>query len=218
MGVQYVEAALGVDSPQMTTILASAREHSIAVSLGFSERSGDSVYISQALIDETGALRVTRRKMKPTHLERTIFGDASGDCLAQVVDLPGVGKVGSLSCWEHVQPLLKFYTFSQGQQIHISAWPPLYPFEEGSPGFYSMTADGMAKAITLVDGGPQLIVAPRLSQSFTSIRNGIAGLCAPLRSRHIVRWSRSNETGWQPCIPRAESGRLMHHRSRRTHP
>lgn len=61
-------------------------------------------------------------RSQPTHMERTIFGDASGDCLAKVVDLPEVGKVGSLSCWEHIQPLLKYYTLSQGEQIHVAAW------------------------------------------------------------------------------------------------
>lgn len=82
-------------------------------------------------------------------MERTIFGDASGDCLSPVIDLPGVGKVGSLSCWEHLQPLLKFYTFNQGQQVHVSAWPPLYPFQDGSPGFYSMTAEGETSSCSI---------------------------------------------------------------------
>lgn len=126
----------------MKTICGAAAEHQINVSLGFSEREGESVYIAQALIDETGKIKMTRRKMKPTHMERTIFGDASGECLAKVIDLPDVGKVGGLSCWEHIQPLLKYYTFSQGEQIHVAAWPPLEPFVEGSPGFYSMSAEG----------------------------------------------------------------------------
>lgn len=43
---------------------------------------------------------------------------------------------------EHIQPLLKYYTLSQGEQIHIAGWPPLDPFVEGSPGFYSMSAEG----------------------------------------------------------------------------
>lgn len=142
LGVKYVQNSLKVDSPEMRSICAIAAENEINVSLGFSERDGDSVYIAQALIDETGKLRMTRRKMKPTHMERTIFGDASGTCLAKVVDLPDVGKVGALSCWEHIQPLLKYYTFSQGEQIHVAAWPPPDPFVEGSPGFFSMTSEG----------------------------------------------------------------------------
>lgn len=126
----------------MSRICAAAEENQINVSLGFSERDGDSVYIAQALIDEVGKLRMARRKMKPTHMERTIFGDASGECLAKVINLPEVGAVGALSCWEHIQPLLKYYTFSQGEQIHVAAWPPLDGFIQGSPGFYSMSIEG----------------------------------------------------------------------------
>ena len=147
LSVQYVQNSLKVDSPEMRSICESAAENQINVALGFSERDGESVYIAQTLIDETGKIRMTRRKMKPTHMERTIFGDASGDCLAKVVDLPEVGKVGGLSCWEHIQPLLKYYTFSQGEQIHVAAWPPLDPFVQGSPGFYSMSLEG--KSITV---------------------------------------------------------------------
>ena len=143
LSVKYVQNSLKINSPEMKTICDAAAEDQINVSLGFSERDGDSVYISQALIDETGTIRMTRRKMKPTHMERTIFGDGSGDTLAKVVDLPEVGNVGGLSCWEHIQPLLKYYTFSQGEQIHVAAWPPLDAFMEGSPGFYSMSVEGM---------------------------------------------------------------------------
>jgi len=99
-GVKYVENSLKVDSPQMRQIQDAAATHQINVGLGFSERDGDSVYIAQALIDETGKIRMQRRKMKPTHMERTIFGDASGSCLASVVQLSEDGpRVGSLSCW-----------------------------------------------------------------------------------------------------------------------
>ena len=142
LNVKYVENSLRIDSSEMKQICEAAAENQINVSLGFSERDGDSVYIAQALIDDTGKLRMTRRKMKPTHMERTVFGDASGSCLAKIVDVPDVGKVGGLSCWEHIQPLLKYYTFSQGEQIHVAAWPPLDPFIQGSPGFYSMSVEG----------------------------------------------------------------------------
>lgn len=142
LATKYVQNSLKIDSPEMKTICNAAREGDIAVVLGFSERKGESVWIAQALIDPTGKLRENRRKMKPTHMERTVFGDASGDCLSEVVEIAGVGKVGGLSCWEHIQPLLKFYTFSQGEDIHVAAWPVLDDFFEGSPGFYSMTTEG----------------------------------------------------------------------------
>lgn len=142
LGVKYVENSLPIDGSHMKRICEAAAENQINVSLGFSERSGHSVYIAQALIDEFGKITMRRRKMKPTHMERTIFGDASGDCLAAVTPLPEIGRVGGLSCWEHIQPLLKYYTLSQNEEIHVAAWPPLDGFVDGSPGFWSMSIEG----------------------------------------------------------------------------
>lgn len=114
------------------------------MSLGFSENENDSVYIAQALIDADGEIKVHRRKMKPTHMERTVFGDATGHhCLAGPVAQLPFARVGQLSCWEHIQPLLKFHTLSQGEQIHVGAWPSLTPHSgPGGPDFWSMSAEG----------------------------------------------------------------------------
>lgn len=142
LGVKYVKNSLALDSTEMQRICAAAAELKINVSLGFSERDGNSVYIAQALIDENGKIAMNRRKMKPTHMERTVFGDSSGECLAKVVALPDAGRVGGLSCWEHIQPLLKYYTFTQNEEIHVAAWPPLDDFVNGSPGFWSMSVEG----------------------------------------------------------------------------
>lgn len=141
LGVRYVQNSLRVQSPEMDKIRACAAQHKIQVALGFSENDGDSLYIAQALIGADGALKMARRKMKPTHMERTVFGDASGECLGNVVDTP-VGRVGALACWEHIQPLLKYHTLAQKEQIHVAAWPVLDPFVEGSPGFWSMSTEG----------------------------------------------------------------------------
>ncbi|KAF2760361.1 carbon-nitrogen hydrolase [Pseudovirgaria hyperparasitica] len=142
LGTRYVDNSLTVDSAEMRKICSAAQENAISVALGFSERDGDSLYISQALISEEGKITSKRRKMKPTHMERTIFGDATTDCLSDVVDTKDVGKVGCLSCWEHIQPLLKYHMIAQKEQIHVAAWPPLDGFVDGSPGFYSMSAEG----------------------------------------------------------------------------
>lgn len=142
MNVKYIKNSLKINSPEMETIKKAAHGNGIAVSLGFAENDDDSLYISQVLIGADGEVKVHRRKMKPTHMERTIFGDASGECLSAVSQLP-FARVGQLSCWEHIQPLLKFNTMSQKEQIHISAWPSLTPHSgpEG-PDLWSMSAEG----------------------------------------------------------------------------
>lgn len=127
-------------SPEMETIRASARESAIAVSLGFSENDNNSLYIAQVLIGADGEIKMHRRKMKATHMERTVFGDASGHCLRSVAQLP-FARVGALSCWEHVNPLLKYNTIAQKEEIHVAAWPVL-ELHAGGDGLWSMSADG----------------------------------------------------------------------------
>jgi len=141
LSTRYIKNSLVVDSTEMRTIQDCAAEHGIVVSLGFSENYHNSLYIAQAIIDSDGKLLMTRRKLKATHMERTIFGDASGDSLMNVVTT-GIGRrVGALSCWEMAQPLLKYHTIHQREDIHCAAWPPLEP-HQGGPGLWSMSKEG----------------------------------------------------------------------------
>jgi predicted amidohydrolase len=127
----------------MKLICSTAKEHNIAVQLGFSENDRQTLYISQALIGADGEIKKIRRKTKPTHMERTVFGDGSGSSLLNVVDIPGVGKVGGLNCWEHTQPLLRYHTYTQGEEFHIAAWPPMLSAESNPGAIYSTVAEGM---------------------------------------------------------------------------
>lgn len=140
LNVKYMKNCIAMGSPEMETIRACARESSIAVSLGFSENDNNSLYIAQVLIGADGEIKVHRRKMKATHMERTIFGDASGQCLQSVAQLP-FARVGALSCWEHIHPLLKYNTMAQKEEIHVAAWPVLGP-HAGGVGLWSMSDDG----------------------------------------------------------------------------
>ena len=93
--------------------------HGTVVSLGFSENDCNSLYIAQMIIDSDGKLLVKRRKLKATHMERTIFGDASGYGPKNVATT-GVGRhVGALACREHMQPLLKvpYFALARGDSL-----------------------------------------------------------------------------------------------------
>jgi predicted amidohydrolase len=98
--VKYFKNSLAVDSPEMDRICAAAKETGTVVVLGYSEKAGDSLYMGQSIIDSTGELVLSRRKIKPTHMERTIFGDAAGgmNTLLNVADT-AVGRVCALVCW-----------------------------------------------------------------------------------------------------------------------
>ena len=118
---RYFDNALQYGTPQAERISAAASAHNITVSLGFAERDGGSLYIAQWLIGPDGQTISRRRKLKPTHVERTVFGEGDGSDLA--VHDTALGRIGSLSCWEHLQPLSKYAMFAQNEQIHIGAWP-----------------------------------------------------------------------------------------------
>ena len=118
---QYHENSLRKDSPQLQKLCDVARENHIFVVMGASERDGGSLYISQFFIDSDGALLDVRRKLKPTHVERTVYGDGHGNNLN--VYETELGRIGGLCCWEHLQPLSKYAMYAQNEQIHIGAWP-----------------------------------------------------------------------------------------------
>lgn len=125
--VRYAQNCLELDSPQFEKIRAAAASLGIAIVLGFSERLGGTLYIAQAFISSSGEVLRTRRKLKPTHVERSVFGDGDGSDLT-VFDSE-FGRLGGLCCAEHLQPLSKFAMFSQQEQLHVAAWPSfsIYP-------------------------------------------------------------------------------------------
>lgn len=125
--VPYAQNSLELGSPEFERIRAAAADLGIAIVLGFSERIGGSLYIAQAFISSSGEVLRNRRKLKPTHVERSVFGDGDGSDLI-VVDSE-FGRLGGLCCAEHIQPLTKFAMFSQQEQLHVAAWPSfsIYP-------------------------------------------------------------------------------------------
>lgn len=112
-----------IDGPQIAKIREAAQRHSITVIVGFSEKDGGSLYMSQAVIGPDGEIIQHRRKLKPTHAERTLFGEGDGSDI-KVLDTP-LGRVGALQCFEHLQPLTKYAMYAQNEQIHVAGWPCL---------------------------------------------------------------------------------------------
>lgn len=120
---RYHANSMLLDGPEIARIREAARAGDIMVVLGFSEKDHGSLYMAQLIIGASGEILLHRRKLRPTHAERTVFGGGDGSNL-QVVSTP-LGRVGALQCWEHIQPLVKFSMFAQHEQIHVASWPCL---------------------------------------------------------------------------------------------
>lgn len=174
-----------------------------------------------------------RRKIKPTHMERTLFGEGSGKSLNNVVELAGIGRVGALSCWEHAQPLLKYHTMSLREQIHVAAWPPLHPFDENGGGLCSMSAEGMWVSSEKAGSSSRVLIVYRRRSTSSSLRNRELHIRAALHSYHHNSWhigafdgrQRSLRTRWRwklrclrprwKTIDKADTAGSRRHRLRR---
>ncbi|KAF9260163.1 carbon-nitrogen hydrolase, partial [Marasmius fiardii PR-910] len=140
------------------------KEHEVNVVLGLAEHDGNTLYISQVTITQDGKIANHRRKIKPTMYEKILFGDGSAQSVYSVVQTP-YGRLGSLNCWEHMQPWLKTHFYSQHPQIFVGAWPPFFPASHGGSSFAS-SAEG----------------ASRMTQ-FVAMEGGCFGLaCSPVVS------------------------------------
>jgi len=150
---KYQANSMGLHSPEMAEIRAAAKATSSWVVLGFSERDGGSLYIAQVIISAAGEIVNHRRKIKPTHYEKTIFGDGSAQSIHNVVQTP-YGRLGALNCWEHIQPALKAHFYSQLPQLFVGGWWPAFPPGTGDCP-YIVTGEASAKMTQMVamEGG-----------------------------------------------------------------
>ncbi len=115
---RYFDNALDYNSPEAERLRAAVKKAKLTAVFGLSERDGGSLYLAQWLVGPDGETIAKRRKLRPTHVERTVFGEGDGSHIA-VHDRPDIGRLGALCCWEHTQPLTKYAMYSQNEQVHV---------------------------------------------------------------------------------------------------
>ena len=124
MGKEHLKLmAESVEVPSCHTqkISNAAKQAGVVVSVGINERDGNTLYNAQLLFDSDGSLVQHRRKITPTYHERMVWGQGDGSGL-NVVNTR-VGRVGSLACWEHYNPLARFALMAEHEQIHVAMFP-----------------------------------------------------------------------------------------------
>lgn len=125
---RMVANSILVDGPEIALIADAARRNEVFVSIGFSESTRVSVgciWNSNLLIGDDGSLLNHHRKLVPTFYEKMVWAPGDGHGLR--VSDTRVGKIGALICGENTNPLARYSLAAQGEQIHISAWPAIWP-------------------------------------------------------------------------------------------
>lgn len=124
MGKQHLQ--LMAESPEVPSsatdkIAEAAKAAGMVVSVGVNEKAGGTLYNAQLLFDADGTLVQHRRKITPTYHERMVWGQGDGSGLCAVDTC--VGRVGSLACWEHYNPLARYALMADHEQIHVATFP-----------------------------------------------------------------------------------------------
>jgi len=126
--VRMAAQSVLADGPEVARLCAEARALGVVVSIGISERSAVSaggLWNANLLIVEAGDVLVHHRKLVPTFYEKLVW--ASGDGAGLKVAETRLGRIGGLICGENTNPLARFALMAQGEQVHISSWPPMWP-------------------------------------------------------------------------------------------
>jgi len=161
---RYFDNSLAVGSEEFERLTEAARKFKIFMVMGYSERASGSLYMGQCVIDDAGEVIATRRKLKPTHAERTVFGEGNGSDLA--VHETAIGRLGALCCWEHIQPLSKYAMYSMNEQVHVASWPA-FSLYRGAAYALGPEVNNAASQIYAVEGqcyvlAPCAVVSPEM--------------------------------------------------------
>ncbi|KAJ7133748.1 nitrilase [Mycena crocata] len=153
---KYQANALALHSPEMDRIREAVKEASLTVVIGFAERDGGSLYITQATISPDGKIANHHRKIKAGlafFTPERRMDSVNTQSIYNVVQTP-LGRLGSLNCWEHIQPWLKTHFYSQHPQIFVGAWLPAFPPGTGGSSYISSgeAASRMTQMVAMEGG------------------------------------------------------------------
>ena len=114
-------SSVDIRGPLVRCLVGACADLNVHLVIGVNEREDErpgSLYNALLVIGPDGLLH-RHRKLMPTMHERVFHGMGAGDDL-DVVDVPGVGRVGGLICWENRMPLARWAVYKGGPQIWVA--------------------------------------------------------------------------------------------------
>ena len=155
------ESSVDIGGPLVDRLGAACAERNMHLAIGVNEREDrrpGSLYNSLLVIGP-GGLLLHHRKLMPTMHERLFHGVGAGDDL-HVADVPGVGRVGGLICWENRMPLARWHVYKAGPQIWVA------PTADDSDGWIASMRHIAIEAGAFVISVPQYIPAEAFPADF----------------------------------------------------
>ncbi len=110
--------AVDIPGPISDRLAKAAGEHKVFLSIGVIEREYGTLYCTNVFYGPDGSYLGKHRKLKPTAVERLVWGEGDGSTLT-TVDTP-FGRMGSVICWENYMPLMRAAMYSKGINIYLA--------------------------------------------------------------------------------------------------
>ena len=130
---ELLKNGVRLDGPEVAALCKAAKRASADIIIGVNEldpQTEATLYCTMLTIGKDGKLLNRHRKIKPTHHERSVWGDGDAKGLKPVQR--DWGRLSSLNCWEHNAVLPAYALMAQGVDVHVAAWPGREPEEAPS--------------------------------------------------------------------------------------
>jgi len=116
----YLENSLEIDSDHFKRLIDISKKNKVYLVIGATEREhkNSSLYCSMFYFSPTKGFLGRHQKIKPTGVERLIWGEGDGSSL--VTFETKIGKMGGLICWENYMPEARMSMYKKGVDIYLA--------------------------------------------------------------------------------------------------
>jgi nitrilase len=155
------DSSVDVGGPHVERLVAACREHDLHCVIGVNEREDrrpGTLYNTMLTLGPGGVLH-RHRKLMPTMQERVFHGFGGGEDLGGA-DVPGIGRVGGLICWENRMPLARYAVYRHGPVVWVA------PTADDSDGWLASMRHIAIESGAFVVSVPQYIPASAFPADF----------------------------------------------------
>ena len=87
------------------------------------------------------------------------------------------GNIGGLNCWEHTQPLLRYYEYEQDVDIHVASWPAIWDLPDTVKDKWNYHVSGTASRnlsqVMALEGACCVLVCSQIMTEKNAAKNGV---------------------------------------------
>jgi nitrilase len=116
---KYWENSLLLPSKESDKLAKMSKQYNVYLMMGVTERTTTgSLYCTMAYFSPQNGYLGKHRKLKPTGVERLVWGEGDGSTLSTFDTT--IGKIGGLICWENYMPLARMAMYQKGVEIYLA--------------------------------------------------------------------------------------------------